>query len=104
MPPRTSQTGTARTRASGRTAATLLAKPDLAQRRRELARVLEPDLRGGLRHVAVDGVADGLAARGLLERGDVCLGDALDVVLGPRPHRFRRSRERRGDGFHLALA
>jgi hypothetical protein len=65
----------------------LSAKLDLGEAPRELGRLgrprLDPDVRRGLRDVAEDGVGDRLAAGRLLERRDVELGGAAEVVLAP---------------------
>ena len=70
------------TRAARRRA--LLAKPDLAQAAAELRRPRASAIptsapRAG--DLAEDCVADDLAARGLLERGGVEVGDVVEVVL-----------------------
>ena len=71
---------------AGRGAA-LSAKLDLGQPPRELRRLrragLDPDLGRGARDLAEHGVRDRVAARRLLERRRVQLGDALEVVLAP---------------------
>ena len=62
-------------------------KLDLGESSRELGRLrragLDPDLARGARDLAEHGVGDGLAARRLLDRRGVELGDALEVVLAP---------------------
>src|SRR5215471_3893526 len=71
MPPRTAQTGIARTQARVRASATLLAKPDLAQGARHTRGLLDPDLSRRGRNLVEHGVPDGRAAGRILERGDV---------------------------------
>src|SRR5437870_11958550 len=91
-PPSHAQSGTARaqtsavSRAGRRGAATVLpAKARLAQTLRQLAgpRGVRADSnrRRGDRDLADDRLAHGCAARGLLERGGVSLGDPVDAVL-----------------------
>ena len=55
----------------------------------------DPDVRGGARDVAEHRVGDRLAAGRLLERGDVELGDAVEVVLAPDELERRRATSRR---------
>src|SRR5205823_4615961 len=63
----------------------LAAKPDLVEQAHDLRRLLalgrDPHVRGGLGHLADDRVPSGLAARGLLQRGRVRVGHAVEVVL-----------------------
>ena len=57
----------------------------------------------GLADLAQDGVVDGSAAGGLLEGGDVQLGDALEVVLAPAEVE-RRCAHRAADVRHASRA
>src|SRR5687767_4001542 len=65
----------------------LSTKLDLREAARELlglGRVgLDPDVGGGARHLAEDGVRDRVASGRLLERSRVELGNAVEVVLPP---------------------
>src|SRR3989442_2855389 len=72
--------GTARTRLTA-FASVLTTKADLAQPLGDLARVVEPDIRGCLRERAENGVADGLPSGGELDRLGVPVGRPLEVVL-----------------------
>src|SRR5919108_6024399 len=74
----------ARVSARRRSRVSLAAKPNLVEQARDLGRLValggDPDVRRRLGDLADDGVADGLGACGLLERGHVCVGDAVEVV------------------------
>src|SRR5919197_676397 len=63
------------------TLAASVANAHLAQEVAQLARLLEADGGRGRRDLAEDGVGDGLATGGELDRLDVALRDALEVVL-----------------------
>src|SRR5579859_5765139 len=104
MPPSAAQTGTARTRSSGRTAAALLAKPRLAERGRELGGVLDSNRRRRTGDLAVDGVAHILAPRSTLERLDVEIRDTRELVLRAGPERRGRREERGGERLDLAVS
>ena len=108
MPVSQAQTGTART--SARRVAPLGRRrhsPSPTSRSRAASSAAsgssgaDARLGGGLGDLAHDGVADGLAAGRLLERGGVELGDAVEIVLGRRErargvaHRLARAPCRR---------
>src|SRR5690349_19163266 len=71
----------ARSRARARVA--LAAKPHLVEQARDLRSLLrDADLCGRLGNLAHHGVLHSLASGGLLQRGRVRLGRALEIVLG----------------------
>src|ERR671928_523325 len=74
-------------RDSARTLArvSLAAKPNLVEQARDLRRLValggDPHARGGFGHLTDDRVPDDLGSGRLLQRGDVRLGHAVEVVL-----------------------
>ncbi len=114
MPVSQAQTGTARTieRASCRSVAASLAKPDLSQPARKLRGLgvvaRDAGLRSSVGDLAEDCVPDDVAAGRALEGAGVELCNAVDVVLraregsGGEPH-LRAQRAVRGEELERAV-